>query len=46
MWNVEEDMVKVSDQGLEFYGAIAGRAIFFISTLFVLYQDNKTSPTN
>ena len=37
---------KVSDQGLKFCGAISGRAIFFISTLFVLHQDYKTSPTN
>ena len=37
---------RVSDRGLKFCGAISGRAIFFISTLFVLHQDNKTLPTN
>ena len=36
---------RVSDRGLKFCGAISGRAIFFISTLFVLHQDYKTSPT-
>jgi hypothetical protein len=35
-----------SDKGLKFCGAISGRASFFVSTLFVLHQDNKTSPTN
>jgi hypothetical protein len=36
----------VSDRELKCCGAISGRAIFFISTLFVLHQGNKTSPTN
>ena len=37
---------RVSDCGLKFCGVISGRASFFISTLFVLHQDNKTLPTN
>jgi hypothetical protein len=39
---------KVSDRGLKLCGAnaISGRAIFFISTLFVLHQDYKTSSTD
>jgi hypothetical protein len=47
--NIEENVIKVSDQGFKFFGAISlsGWAIFiFISTLFVLHQDYKTSPTN
>ena len=37
---------RVSDRGLKFCGAISGRAIFFISNLFVLHQDCETSPSN
>jgi hypothetical protein len=36
----------VSDRGLKFCGAVSGRAIFFISTLFVQHQDYKTSSTD